>query len=101
MKLLDIQNLSASYSGYQALQGVNLHVNVGEIVGLCGPNKAGKSTLCKCLAGTKSTDAGDIFFNDQRINELTVARRIALGLTLCPERSNEPGDANPIYLNQD
>lgn len=100
MPLLEVRSLKASYSGYTALKGVSLSINPGEIVGVCGPNKAGKSTLCKCVAGTKATAAGEIIFNNRNVTALPAQQRLALGISICPERGNEEGEANPIYLNQ-
>lgn len=103
MSLLEVRCLSASYD-YPVLQEIDLSINAGEIVGLCGPNNAGKSTFCKCLAGTKALDQGKIIFDGWRINDLTVSQRLSLGLSLCPERSGESSeqrhDPQPIYREQ-
>jgi branched-chain amino acid transport system ATP-binding protein len=100
MALLEVSGLRASYSGHEALKGISLTIGSSEIVGVCGPNKAGKSTLCKCLAGTKTASAGEIIFNDRNVTALPARSRPALGISFCPERGNEAGEANPIYLNQ-
>jgi len=49
--MIDVQNLSKSYSGFRAVQNLNFKVDRGEIVGFLGPNGAGKSTTMKILAG--------------------------------------------------
>jgi ABC-2 type transport system ATP-binding protein len=49
--MIDVENLSKTYSGFRAVQGISFHVNKGEIVGFLGPNGAGKSTTMKVLAG--------------------------------------------------
>lgn len=85
MALLETKGLYASYAGSLAIRDVSLKIGQGEIVGICGANKAGKSTLCKCLAGTKSLDRGEILFEGRDITDLPASRRVALGLTLCPE----------------
>jgi branched-chain amino acid transport system ATP-binding protein len=85
MLLLEVNNLHASYSGCLALRGVSLEISQGELVGLCGPNKAGKSTLAKCLAGSKLPDVGNVVFDGRDITYLPCFRRLALGLSLCPE----------------
>lgn len=58
--LLEVRNLSVSYAGCQALSDVSVTIAEREIVGLCGPNKAGKSTLCRSLAGATSQDGAEI-----------------------------------------
>ena len=49
--MIEVENLSKTYSGFRAVQGISFHVNKGEIVGFLGPNGAGKSTTMKILAG--------------------------------------------------
>ena len=49
--MIEVSNLSKTYSGFRAVQGISFHVNKGEIVGFLGPNGAGKSTTMKVLAG--------------------------------------------------
>jgi len=50
--MISVENLSKTYSGFRAVQGISFHVNKGEIVGFLGPNGAGKSTTMKVLAAT-------------------------------------------------
>jgi ABC-2 type transport system ATP-binding protein len=49
--MIEVENLSKTYAGFRAVQGISFHVNKGEIVGFLGPNGAGKSTTMKVLAG--------------------------------------------------
>jgi ABC-2 type transport system ATP-binding protein len=49
--MIEVENLSKTYSGFRAVQGISFHVNKGEIVGFLGPNGAGKSTTMRVLAG--------------------------------------------------
>src|SRR6202453_4463681 len=49
--MIEVENLTKTYSGFRAVQGISFHVNKGEIVGFLGPNGAGKSTTMKILAG--------------------------------------------------
>jgi ABC-2 type transport system ATP-binding protein len=49
--MIEVENLSKTYSGFRAVQGISFHVAKGEIVGFLGPNGAGKSTTMKVLAG--------------------------------------------------
>jgi ABC-2 type transport system ATP-binding protein len=49
--MIDVENLTKTYSGFRAVQDISFHVDKGEIVGFLGPNGAGKSTTMKVLAG--------------------------------------------------
>jgi ABC-2 type transport system ATP-binding protein len=49
--MIEVENLSKTYSGFRAVHGISFHVDKGEIVGFLGPNGAGKSTTMKVLAG--------------------------------------------------
>ncbi|MBN2550300.1 MAG: metal ABC transporter ATP-binding protein [Anaerolineales bacterium] len=58
--VLDVQNLSVRYDGYDALQGVSFHLRPGERVAVVGPNGAGKSTLFKVIAGVLPPTSGEV-----------------------------------------
>ena len=60
--ILKVDNLSAAYSGIQALRGVSLEVQEGEIVSVLGANGAGKSTLLKCISSVMKTTGGTVEF---------------------------------------
>jgi len=65
--IVSIQGLSKGFPGVQALSNVDFTLRRGEIHGLMGENGAGKSTLIKVLTGLYGRDAGDIFFDGQRL----------------------------------
>ena len=68
MALLEIDNLSKSFSGLRAVQNVSFDVPEGEIVGLIGPNGAGKTTCFNLIAGVFKPDEGAVRFAGQRID---------------------------------
>jgi branched-chain amino acid transport system ATP-binding protein len=63
MALLEISELSLSFSGLQALAHVSFAVEAGQIVGLIGPNGAGKSTLLNCVSRLYRPESGSIRFD--------------------------------------
>src|SRR5436853_5724062 len=65
--LLSLRGVSKRFGAVQALDGVDLDVAPGEVVGLVGDNGAGKSTLVKTIAGIYSPDEGDFYFNGQPV----------------------------------
>ena len=58
--ILEARNISKSFPGVKALDGVHFQLFEGEILGLVGENGAGKSTLMKILSGVYSPDEGEI-----------------------------------------
>jgi ABC-2 type transport system ATP-binding protein len=58
--LLEIRNLTKAYGNTKALNGVNLSIPQGKIVGLLGPNGSGKTTLIKIIAGILTVDSGSV-----------------------------------------
>ncbi len=80
---LEIKNVTKSFGGLQALNGVNLTIEQSEIVGLIGPNGAGKTTLTNVIDGVYKPTRGQVWLNEERIDPLPpylIARR-GLGRT--------------------
>lgn len=71
MALLEISNLTKKYGKFVALDGVNLSLGEGKIVGLLGPNGSGKTTLMKCVAGLLTPDGGSITVDGKPIGAET------------------------------
>jgi branched-chain amino acid transport system ATP-binding protein len=78
--LLEARAVSKRFGGVQALHGVTLSVDPGEIFGLVGPNGAGKTTLFNCLCGQLRPDGGSVRFDGQTIDHLPTYKRARLGI---------------------
>ena len=72
--MLKISNVETFYGKIQALRGVNIEVNSGEIVSLIGSNGAGKSTLLMTISGVNKARTGEIIFkgNIGRIRDIKI-----------------------------
>lgn len=76
--LLEVKDISKSFAGLVALQGVSIGVEAGKIVGLIGPNGSGKSTLFDVITGFQRSDRGQVFYDGAAITSLAphaIARR--------------------------
>jgi len=82
---LHLENLDVSYGAIQALKGVDVIVNQGEIVTLIGANGAGKSTLLRAASGLVKAKAGRVQFLGEDITRLSIASIVSRGLIHCPE----------------
>lgn len=78
--LLDIQGLAKAFGGNQVLQGVDLLLRPGEIVGLLGPNGSGKSTMLNLISGFAHADAGQVAFEGQDVTRLKAHQIVRLGM---------------------
>lgn len=67
-QLLRVEDLTKSFGTIQALSGVSLEVNEGEVLALVGDNGAGKSTLIKNIVGYHQPDSGDVYWKGQKVN---------------------------------
>ncbi|MBN8913274.1 MAG: ABC transporter ATP-binding protein [Rhizobiales bacterium] len=83
--LLEIQDVSAFYGNIQALKGVSLDVNRGEIVTLIGANGAGKSTLMMTVFGSPRARDGEILFEGKPITQLSTHAIARLRIAQSPE----------------
>ena len=85
---LEMRNVSKSFGEVQALQDINFHLGENEVVGLLGDNGAGKSTLIKIVTGYHQPSSGEIFFNGNKVENLTVPKARELGVeTVYQERA--------------
>jgi branched-chain amino acid transport system ATP-binding protein len=85
MKLLEIDTITLLYGRIQALHGVSLHVNEGEVVALIGANGAGKTTVMRAISGIRPVAAGRIRFNGEDITKLRADLRVVRGISQSPE----------------
>ena len=85
MPLLELKNVSSAYGSVEALRGVNLHVEQGEIVTLLGANGAGKSTTLRTISGLIRPTTGEIWFEGQRIDLLQPEQIVRMGISHVPE----------------
>ena len=83
--MLEIKNVTKTFPGVKALDGVSLNFNYGEIHALLGENGAGKSTLIKVITGTYIKDAGEVFMDGQKVEFKHLSESIAAGISLVPQ----------------
>jgi branched-chain amino acid transport system ATP-binding protein len=83
--LLELRAIDAFYGDFQALFGVSLKVDVGEVVAVIGANGAGKSTLLKSIAGMMPPRRGNILFDGVTIGGAPAFDVVARGIALVPE----------------
>jgi branched-chain amino acid transport system ATP-binding protein len=80
MSLLDASEITKSFEGIRALDGVSLDVEASEMVGLIGPNGAGKTTFFNCLLGLLKPDGGRVVFDGHDLAGVPTHRRARLGI---------------------
>ena len=88
MSLLTIRNLHSGYGAVDILKGLNLTVEMGEVVVIIGPNGAGKSTVLKSLFGLAQVHQGEIVWRDRTITHLRSDRLVKEGICYVPQVSN-------------
>lgn len=84
--ILRVQNLTARYGPVQVLNGIDLHVEEGEIVSLLGANGAGKTTLLNCICGLHNAKEGVIEWNGEDITRVPAETVVGKGIAHVPER---------------
>ncbi|MEA3119914.1 MAG: branched-chain amino acid transport system ATP-binding protein [Paraburkholderia sp.] len=83
--MLKIKGLQVNYGGIQAIKGVDMEVQQGELVTLIGANGAGKTTTMKAITGLKPYSAGDIEYDGKSIRGVPAFELLKRGLAMVPE----------------
>lgn len=83
--MLEIRDLHVSYGKTQALHGVNLVVQQGEVIALIGANGAGKSTTLRAISGLLKPTQGQIIYRGNNIAGVSADRIVAQGIAQSPE----------------
>ena len=82
---LRVQDIETYYGTAQALKGISLKVEKGEVISILGANGAGKTTLLRTISGLIEPKRGTIEFEGQRIDRLGAEEIVRLGISHCPE----------------
>jgi len=85
MPLLELKKVSSAYGSVEALRGVSLHVDQGEIVTLLGANGAGKSTTLRTISSLIKPTSGEVWFEGRRIDTLSPEEIVRMGISHVPE----------------
>src|SRR5436190_9893973 len=85
MALLEVDDIHAHYGTIEALKGVSLTVEEGEIVTLIGSNGAGKSTTLRSISGLTPASSGTITFAGENITRVPAHEIVGHGIALAPE----------------
>lgn len=83
--MLKIENLVVSYGGIEALKGISINVDKGQIVTLVGANGAGKSTTLRTIAGLVKPLRGSITFEGKNLLNVSTHEIVQKGISLVPE----------------
>lgn len=108
--LVKAHSLRKSFAQTEALRGVSVEIAAGETVAITGPSGSGKSTLLLCLAGILRPEAGEVHYDQQRLDRLgeaerTTLRRREMGIVLqfgqlVPELTAVQNVALPLLLEK-
>ena len=82
---LEIKDLRVHYGKIEAIKGISVTVNQGEIVTLIGANGAGKTTTLKTISGLRKVSSGSIVFDGRDISDMPAHERVDLGISQAPE----------------
>jgi branched-chain amino acid transport system ATP-binding protein len=83
--MLTLDNVSVNYGAIEALTGISIHVEEGEVVTLIGANGAGKTTTLRTITGLLQLRAGKITFEGEDISGRATHRLVAKGISMSPE----------------
>ena len=83
--LLELRGLRVRYGGIEAVKGISISVQTGELVTLIGGNGAGKTTTLKAISGVRRSSAGEILFRGERIDGRPAHQIVEQGICQAPE----------------
>ncbi len=83
--MLKVDNLVVNYGAIQALRGISLEVNTGEIVSLIGANGAGKTTTLHAITGLIPIKSGSVQYLDKDLRKVNASEIVTFGLAHVPE----------------
>jgi len=84
-RLLEVKDLHVSYGAINAIKGIDLYVNRGEVVTILGANGAGKTTTLRTISGLLKPISGEIIFDGKAISQLPAHEIVSLGMSHSPE----------------
>ncbi len=100
--LFEIKDLKVQYGKAQAVKGVSLSVQEGEVVSIVGANGAGKSTIIRTISGLKQPVSGEIYFQGKRVDGLPAHELVKIGVVQIPAgRLIVPNLRMGAYLRKD
>jgi branched-chain amino acid transport system ATP-binding protein len=85
MALLEVEDIHTYYGAIEALRGVSLSVDEGEVVTIIGSNGAGKSTTLRSISGLTPAKSGKVVFDGQDITRVPAHEIVGYGIALAPE----------------
>jgi branched-chain amino acid transport system ATP-binding protein len=85
VSLLSLTDVDVHYGDFQAIYGLNLHIDEGETLAVIGANGAGKSTMLKTIAGLLTPTSGTVTFDGADISQMPPHLRVPKGIALTPE----------------
>jgi branched-chain amino acid transport system ATP-binding protein len=83
--MLTLENVSVNYGAIEALTGINLHVEQGEVVTLIGANGAGKTTTLRTITGLLDPKEGRIMYEGKQISGTATHKLVPMGIAMSPE----------------
>src|ERR687895_1303372 len=83
--MLTLDNVSVNYGAIEALRGISMHVEKGEVVTLIGANGAGKTTTLRTITGLLSPREGSVTFEGENIGGTATHKLVARGISMSPE----------------
>ncbi|ROS26257.1 ABC transporter ATP-binding protein [Cellulomonas sp. PhB150] len=85
MPLLELKDLTVSYDRIEAVRGISLTVEDGELVTLIGANGAGKTTTMRAVSGIRPVARGSVWFDGKDITRMKAHERVTAGIVQAPE----------------